>query len=73
MGLGAYEAGYYMGIPIEKVWDPQSEGWIVAKQVVNQADAAIARAQAKIKDPEPGAQWQVFDIRENPEYADLAD
>lgn len=68
LGLQAFEGGYYMGLLNEVVYDPDSEGHLAAVPVVNQVDLAIAQAQERNKELSAGTQWQVFDVREHPEY-----
>lgn len=73
MGLGAFEDGYYMGIPSDVTWSEDSEGHIIAYPIVNQVDAAIERAREKYKDAPEGTRFQPVDLRVNPEYEKYAD
>lgn len=73
LGLSAFEDGYYMGFPVEDVYDEDSEGHYVIVEKVNQVDAAIERFQKKQKDPTPGARLVAYDLRLNPEYEKYAD
>lgn len=73
LALGAFESGYYQGIPNNVVWDPMSEGHLVAVPRINQVEAAIERAQARTQNPDPGTRWEVFDVRVDKEYEDYAD
>lgn len=71
VGLIALEEQTTYGFPVDEATDPDSDGHYVVERVINYPAAAVERARKEDKDPEPGTEYRVWDLRKNPEKEHL--
>lgn len=70
VGLFAMEETTTHGFDLKDALDEESDGHFHAFPRTNHVQAALDRAREEAKDPEPGTEYYVVDLRQNPEYED---
>ncbi len=66
--LAHYEAKTTHGVSTDKAYSKEDGEFLEAEKVINYAAAAIAKKQKEQKTDEPGAEYFVRDIRDDPDY-----